>query len=163
MVMEATDADVAAFATFFTEAWKEAGPEASGFAGATNEVIAELTAPEAVLERIGGPDRRMFLAWQGERVVGFSATKRIDAATLELAGIIVLETAAGAGVGSGLVEEAVASARRQDFRRMIVRTETTNQRAKRFYEKLGFTVTGSTAEQVEGEVIEVWELVRDLQ
>lgn len=160
---EATDDDVAAFATFFREAWKQAGPGALGFAGANDQVIAELTAPEAVLERIGGPDRRMFLASEGERVVGFAATKRIDAATVELAGIIVLKTMAGGGVGTDLVEEAVASARGEGYRSMIVRTETTNERARAFYERRGFTLTGSTTERVEGSTVEVWELEREIE
>ncbi|MEE8331256.1 MAG: GNAT family N-acetyltransferase [Acidimicrobiia bacterium] len=161
-VAEATDADVAAFATFFREAWKQAGPGALGFVGASDQVIAELTAPEAVLERIGGPDRRMFLAWEGGRVVGFAATKRIDAATVELAGIIVLQTMAGGGVGTRLVEEALNSARGEGYRKMIVRTETTNERARAFYERRGFIGTGSTTEQVEGTAVEVWELAREI-
>jgi len=162
-VAEAAEADVTAFATFFRKAWRQAGPDALGFAGASDEVIAELTAPDAVRERIGGPDRRMFLAWQGGRVVGFSATKRIDARTVELAGIIVLETAAGRGVGSQLVEEAVRSAGGEGYRMMIVRTETTNARARVFYETRGFSLTGSTTEQAEGSMVEVCELTRDLE
>jgi hypothetical protein len=83
---EASEADIDAFAEFFKAAWQQSGPDAPGFAGATDEVIAELTTRDAIRERIGGPDRRMFLAWQDERVVGFAATKRIDIDTVELAG-----------------------------------------------------------------------------
>ncbi len=64
LVTEATQDDVAAFAAFFWEAWREAGPDAPGFAGATDDVITELTTPEAIRQRIGGPERRMFLAWE---------------------------------------------------------------------------------------------------
>jgi len=162
-VTEATHGDIAAFATFFREAWRQAGPDAPGFAGASDEVIAELTTPEAVRKRIGGPDRRMFLAWEAEQVVGFAATKRIASATVELTGIIVLETVSGGGVGSTLVEEALGSARGEGYRKMIVRTETTNDRARGFYERLGFTLTGSSTEQVEGNAVEVWELTRDIE
>ena len=45
---------------------------------------------------------------------------------------------------------------------MVVRTETTNDRALRFYQARGFAVTGSTTELAEGESVEVWELERDL-
>ncbi len=81
-VTEATDAEVDAFATFFWEAWRQAGPDAPGFVGASDQVIADLTTAEAFAERIGGPERRMFLAWEDERVVGFAATKRVDADTV---------------------------------------------------------------------------------
>ncbi len=162
VVTEAAERDVAAFATFFWEAWQEAGPDAPGFAGATEEVIRELTTREAILERIGGPDRRMFLARHGGSVVGFSATKRIDDVTLELAGVIVLQSIVGRGIGTPLVEQAVRAATDEGYVSMVVRTETTNDRAFRFYQARGFTLTGSMTELVEDEPVEVSELVRDL-
>jgi ribosomal protein S18 acetylase RimI-like enzyme len=102
----------------------------------------------------------MFLAWDRERVVGFAATKRVDAKTVELAGIIVLEASSGRGVGSRLVEAAIRRAQAESYLGMVVRTEITNQRARAFYEARGFTVDGSTFESVEGEMVEVWELTR---
>jgi ribosomal protein S18 acetylase RimI-like enzyme len=161
-VAEATDGDVDAFAAFFCEAWRQAGPDAPGFTGATDDVIAELTAPAAVRERIGGPERRMFLAWEGDRVVGFSATRHIDDATVELAGIIVLEAMAGRGVGSHLVTATVASAREASYRTMIVRTELTNDRAIGFYEHCGFTVARSAIEHLDDGEVEVCELAMEL-
>ena len=68
-VAEATADDAGAFAAFFWEAWQQAGPNAPGFAGATDEIIRELTTQAAIVERLGGPDRRMFLARSGSRVV----------------------------------------------------------------------------------------------
>jgi len=161
-VREATGADVEAFAVFFRNAWYQSGPDSPGFAGANDQVIAELTAAEAFLERIGGPDRRMFLAWDHDRVIGFCANKRVDNTTVELAGIIVLPAAAGRGVGTALVAAAMASARNDQYRAMIVRTETTNDPARAFYEARGFVVDGSTTEQVDDTPIEVWELTQDL-
>jgi len=162
VVREAVEADVGAFGVFFRDAWDQSGSEAPGFAGATDEVIAELTEPVAIRERIGGPDRRMFLAWDGDRVIGFSANRRVDDTTVELAGIIVLLAAAGRGVGTALVDAAVAAAHSDQYRVMIVRTETTNDRARAFYEARGFVVSESTTEQVEGTSIDVWELTRHL-
>jgi len=75
-VAEATADDAGAFAAFFWEAWQQAGPEAPGFSGATDDIIRELTTQAAIVERLGGPDRRMFLAWVSQRVAGFSATTR---------------------------------------------------------------------------------------
>lgn len=159
---EATSDDVAAFARFFWRAWKEAEPGAAGFTGATDEIIAELTTPEAIRARLGGPERRMFFAWDSDEVVGFSATRRMSAGSVELAGIIVLQSHSGRGIGSGLIDEAINCTRAEDYRKMIVRTEVTNQRARAFYEASNFVDCGSTTEDVEGEVVEVAELARDI-
>jgi GNAT superfamily N-acetyltransferase len=162
-VAEATSADLAGFAAFMREAWQSAGPGAPGFTGATDEVIAEITETEAFQARIGGPDRRMLLAWEDGEVVGFAATKRLDATMVELAGIVVKESAAGRGIGTALVEQAIDTARAEKHRTMVVRTETTNHRAKAFYESCGFTHAHRTTEDVDGATVEVWELTRDLE
>jgi ribosomal protein S18 acetylase RimI-like enzyme len=161
-VAEATADDAGAFAAFFWEAWQQAGPAAPGFAGATDEVIRELTTQSAIVERLGGPDRRMFLAWVGQRVVGFSATTRIDNDNVELAGIIVLQSTIGRGIGTALVAETVASCRAAGYHRMIVKTETDNKQALGFYEGLGFTPLRTTEEDAGGVTVDVWELERSL-
>ncbi len=143
-------------------AWRQSGPDAPGFAGASDEVIAELATRDAIRERIGGPDRRMFLAWENGRVVGFAAAKRVDTDSVELAGIIVLPSCTGRGVGAELVNEALRSARSESYRSVIVRTETTNDSARAFYEALGFVLERSTIEHVDDISVEVWELSRDL-
>lgn len=140
----------------------QSGPDAPGFAGASDEVIAELATRDAIRERIGGPDRRMFLAWENGRVVGFAAAKRVDTDSVELAGIIVLPSCTGRGVGAELVNEALRSARSESYRSVIVRTETTNDSARAFYEALGFVLERSTIEHVDDISVEVWELSRDL-
>ena len=161
-VTEATAADAGAFAAFFWEAWQQAGPNAPGFVGATDEIIRELTTQAAIVERLGGPDRRMFLARLGERVVGFSATNRIDDTTVELAGIIVLQSLLGHGIGTELVAETVASCHDAGYQRLIVKTEADNQRALGFYESHGFVRTDQSTEIVDGQPVPVWQLLRTL-
>jgi ribosomal protein S18 acetylase RimI-like enzyme len=161
-VREAIDADGDAFAVFFREAWEQSGPEAPGFVGATDEVIDELTTLEAFRDRVGGPDRRMFLAWDRDRVVGFAATRRVDDTTVELAGIIVLPVTAGRGVGSALLAAAVATARDDEYREMTVLTESSNDRARAFYEAHEFVVGASTTEPVEGTPVELSSFTRNL-
>lgn len=148
-VSEATEKDVVAFDDFFRRAWKEAGPGAPGFTGASDEVIAELTTPEAFRERIGGPDRRMFLAWDGNRVIAFASTRGISEDAVELSGIIVLRSHGGMGVGTALVESAIAAAEADRHRMMLVKTEATNRRAQAFYENRGFSVVGTETERVD--------------
>ena len=162
VVREATANDVVAIADFFHEAWRQAGPEAPGFAGATEEVIDEIAAPEAIRARIGGPQRRMFLAWQEDRVVGFAATRRLTGDSIELAGVVVLQSLLGGGVGTVLFEAAAESARTNEFRRMTVSTETDNDRALRFYERCGFSVVGTSTTDAAGTDIEVWNLEMEL-
>lgn len=162
VVREATTSDVGGFAVFFRRAWEEAEPGAAGFAGASDEIIEQLTTPDAVRKRIGGPERRMFLAWDSDQVVGFSATRKIDKDTVELAGIIVLQSRSGLGIGSGLIDEAIHRVRAEGYRTMIVRTEVTNHRARAFYEARGFADCGSTTEDVEGEIVTVAELAREI-
>lgn len=161
-ITEAVAEDGEAFADFFRAAWGEAGPNAPGFAGATDEVIEELIAPEAFRERVGGPARRMFLAWDGDRVVGFSSTRRISPDSVELSGIIVLQSHGGLGIGTALVEAAMAAAKEDSHQVMIVKTETTNSRARGFYESRGFRVVGVETEQVDDVDVEVSRLSRAL-
>jgi len=161
-VREATSDDVDAFATFFRAAWREAGPEAPGFAGATDQVIEELTTREAILDRLGGPERRLYLAWSSAEVVGFAATRRLDEHTIELAGIIVLGRAAGRGIGTKLVGAAIDAARQEGEKRMIVRTETTNDTAQAFYRRCGFSMVGASVEDVDGTAVPVVELAMSL-
>ena len=162
-ITEATTADIDTIAEFFWAAWRSTGPEAPGWAGASEEVMAEITDPNLIRSRIGGPDRRMFLAWVEDRVVGFAATRVLEAAdTVELAGIVVLEEMAGRGIGTPLVDAAAAAAARAGAGEMLVKTETTNERALGFYRSRGFVDRGTSVEHVEGTSVEVAELVRAL-
>jgi len=161
-VTEAGVADAEAISEFFWEAWREAGPGAPGWAGADPEVVAAIAAPEAIAARVGGPEHRMFLAWDGDRVVGFAATRRIDAETIELAGVIVLASMVGHRIGTPLLDAAVRAATRLGYSRMVVSTETDNDRALGFYEARSFVRTGSERRSVEGTDVEVALLERTL-
>lgn len=131
-ITEAAAEDAADFAEFFRSAWSEPGPDAPGFTGASDQVIDEITAPEAFRSRVGGPDRRIFLARDGDRVAGFSSTRRASEEEVELSGIIVLRSFEGLGIGTGLIEASIGVAKHDGHRVMIVKTETTNTRARRF-------------------------------
>jgi ribosomal protein S18 acetylase RimI-like enzyme len=158
-VTEATADDIPAIGVFFWAMWRQAGPEAPGFAGATDSVIAEVAQPEAIQSRIGGPDRRMYLAYVGEAVVGFAATKAIDETTVELAGIVVLQTMVGRGIGSPLLTAAAKDARQRGFGQMTVSTEIDNERARGFYEARGFEAVGESSTNVEGTSVMVVDML----
>ncbi len=114
-VRRAHPPDAVAFAEFMRAAWREAGPDAPGFAGATDAVIDEITQTDAVVERMTGSGRTMHLAWHVDRVVGFSAMRRIDDDRIELAGIIVSRDCAGRGVGRSLVAASLEDAVSEGF------------------------------------------------
>ncbi len=161
-ISEAVEKDTESIAAFLWAAWREAGPDAPGFVGASDAVLQEITARDALLKRLGGPHRRMFVAKEGSEVVGFSANRRLDSDTVELAGIVVLRRVRGLGVGTRLLKAAVDGARRDGYRRMLVRTEADNQRAKEFYEKEGFEFVRAIDEEIGDVTVELWELSRSL-
>ncbi len=161
-VVEATENDAEAITAFLWQAWEEAGPDAPGFAGATEETIRTSSTKESIVERVGGPRRRMFIAKEGEQVVGFSANRAVDDDLVELAGIVVLESMTGKRIGTHLCRIAIERARREDYRRMRVRTEVDNERALGFYESQGFQPIRTLTETVGDTEVVVTELVLDL-
>ena len=167
-VREAQVTDAGPFATFIRRAWEEAGPAAPGFAGATDEAIDEIARRDTFEARIADPRQHLLLALQSHGpdgaggVIGFCALRAIDDTTVELAGIVVGADHAGHGVGTMLVEGALAEAATRGHRTCVVRTETTNRVARAFYEKCGFTGATRQVEVVDGTAIEVWELRRSL-
>ena len=161
-VSEAVRDDAPAVADFLVRAWRTAGPGGLGFAGATDEIIAEIATPAALAARIGCDGRRMFVARSRDRVVGFAATQPRDAEEVELSGIVVAAESTGRGVGKRLVTLALRSARSDGYRRMIVRTEPTNGPAIGFYTGRGFLARGSAVERVGETDVPVIELVTDL-
>ncbi len=161
-VVEAGDEDVPAISGFFWAMWNEAGPDAPGFAGATEEVIAEIATPEAIRSRIGGPERRMFVAYEGQQPVGFAAIKALNENEVELAGIVVLQSMVGRGIGTPLIEAAVHTCRELGFSRMTVSTEVDNERALAFYLARGFRLAGESTTEVQGTVVAVNNLAMDL-
>jgi len=130
--------DVEAFSRFIFEAWRQAGPGALGWTGASEEQIQALASTpfvESLLEREG---TRLMVAVDGENVVGFSSNKRVDNSLVELSGIVVLERLIGGGIGSRLLDAALKVATLDGYVKMVVRAEVWNERAIGFYERNGF-------------------------
>jgi N-acetylglutamate synthase-like GNAT family acetyltransferase len=160
---EATLADVHKLVTFFLQAWSEAGPGALGFTGTTEKTIREVDSEEFLKERLSNPYVKMHFVEDGGKILGFAATRRIDENTIELSGIIVLESATGKGIGTELVKKVISSASQVGFRKIVVKTEVFNQRAIGFYTKMGFAEVGKTSENVEGTSVDVVVLEKALR
>ena len=157
-VREAKTGDVEAFGRFILKAWDEAGPGALGWTGATDENVSELASPEFLSPLIEREGIALFLAWDRGEVVGFASNMRVDDETVELSGIVVLESMTGRGVGSRLLDSSLQAAERDGYDRVIVETEVFNERAIGFYRSRGFEDGGKRVTEVEGERVELVEL-----
>ena len=155
--------DVSKLSAFFVQAWKEAGPGALGFTGATDEAISEIASEEFLKKRLATPTIQMMVAEEGRRIVGFSSVRRVEAREAELSGIVVLESSTGKGVGSRLLRKALDAARKRGFNSVRVKTEVTNERAISFYRKAGFTESGKVVERVGGARVALRSLVKRLR
>jgi ribosomal protein S18 acetylase RimI-like enzyme len=98
----------------------------------------------AVLERIvGGPDTTLFVARDGDRVVGmltlatFQIPTRVRAIIED---VVVDEGARGSGAGAALVDAAVAHARKLGARSVDLTSRPNREAANRLYLKMGFEV-----------------------
>jgi len=160
--VEATESHLPAIAAFFREAWGMTGPDAPGWAGADEEVIDDLTRPSVLRERIGGPERRMFLAVEADRVVAFAATRWSGTGPAELAGIVVLQEMVGRGIGTPLLGLALERLQAEGATTVFVRTEADNERALGFYRARGFGSERHVIEHVEGAALELTELSRPI-
>ena len=161
-VAEASEEDIAAIADFLLAMWEEAGPDAPGLAGATDEIISEIAKAESIRARIGGPERRMYVAYAESSIVGFAATRKTSTSQIELAGIMVLPSMVGRHIGSPLLTAAIDGARALGFHRMTVSTEVDNERALGFYEARGFIIVGESAADVAGTEVPVTDLALEL-
>jgi ribosomal protein S18 acetylase RimI-like enzyme len=154
--------DVDGLSVFFRRAWEESGPDRFGFTGVTQATINEIASREFLQKRLQDPDVNIYIVKEEGKVLGFASTRNIDQQTIELSGIIMLESATGRGFGTQLVEKTVSSARQAGFLKMVVKTEIANERAIGFYKKVGFAEVGKARENVEGTTVETLILERPL-
>jgi len=156
-------ADVQKLITFFLQAWREAGPGALGFTGATEETIREVASEEFLKGRLSNRNVKMYIVEDGGKILGFAATRKIDDDSIELTGIIVLETATGKGIGTELFKKVISCANQVGLRKIVVKTEVFNDRANSFYKKMGLAEVGKTIENVEGRSVDVVVLEKALR
>jgi GNAT superfamily N-acetyltransferase len=117
--------------------------------------------PDEYLDRLSVDDREAkwreafgeegsgaFVAEAGDRIVGFAsfgASRDDDASETvgEVPAIYVAPSELGRGVGRQLLEAASAALRDAGYRRATLWVLEANERARRFYEKAGWTWDGS--------------------
>ena len=154
-VVPARPEDAGRLGAFLLTAFDEAGTGALGWTGATPETIRSMAEPRFLQGLLARPGARLFLAEQDGAVVGFAALRELGTWEVELAGVIVRESRTGAGVGTALVDAVIESARAAGMRRVTVKTEAANERARAFYRYCGFLEEAQLTEDVEGTPVDL--------
>jgi ribosomal protein S18 acetylase RimI-like enzyme len=162
MVREAEQEDIGSLIEFMHKAWREAGPGALGWTGATDETMRHIASRGFLSNLLGRDDTHVFIALNEGEVVGFSSNRRIGYELVELSGIVVLESMTGVGIGGRLLERSIDAARDDRYTKMTVKTESFNERAINFYLRNGFRREATVEEEVEGSKVELVELVLTL-
>ena len=160
-VREAEQEDVESLIEFLRKAWKEAGPGALGWTGATEETMRHIASHGFLSNLLERDDTRVFIALNEGQVVGFASNRAGDE-LVELSGIVVLESMTGVGIGSRLLEHSIEAAKDDRYTKMIVKTESFNERAINFYLRNGFRHEATITEEVEGSNVELVKLVLPL-
>jgi putative acetyltransferase len=88
------------------------------------------------------PTGALLLARVGGEPIGCVALRRIDARTCELKRLFLRPAHRGSGTGLGLLEAAVAEARRLGYLRLRLDTIPEMARAQALYERYGFREIG---------------------
>jgi GNAT superfamily N-acetyltransferase len=101
-------------------------------------------------QRLGSRAVATFLAWDGDQVVGMATGKPEDPdddfavpGACQLVAMWVSPAVRGTGVAAALVEAVAEHVRGTGAAALVLWVTEVNERARRFYERLGFVPTGS--------------------
>ncbi|MEU0660028.1 GNAT family N-acetyltransferase [Streptomyces lavendulocolor] len=113
--------------------------------GAQRESPDDLTPYTAAFERLAGdPNQHLVVAVRAEQVVGtlqltiIPGLSRRGATRSIVEGVRVHADERGGGLGTQLIEWAIAESRRRQCRLVQLTSDATRTDARRFYERLGF-------------------------
>lgn len=84
------------------------------------------------------PDGCLLLAWQGDDAVGCVGLRPLDEGRCEMKRLYVRPGAQGTGLGRELVQSVVNEAQRLGYRRMLLDTLPSMERAIAMYRRFGF-------------------------
>ncbi len=103
--------------------------------------------------RYAPPRGQLLLAMEGETAVGCIGLRPLEGDCCEMKRLYVRASHRGRGLGRTLAERVLAAARTSGYRRMLLDTLPSMERARQLYAALGFRVTQPyTANPVEGVV-----------
>jgi GNAT superfamily N-acetyltransferase len=144
-IRPAVPGDAEAIAAVHVDGWRW------GYEGQVpDEILAGLDAGERAARWrsvLGGDEVAMFVAERDRRVVGFAAcgaSRDEDSVDGELYALYVEAGTAGTGAGTALLRRAMAELWTRGFSRASLWVLGTNARARRFYEREGWTPDGTS-------------------
>lgn len=147
----ATDADITILAALGTttcyEAYFELDPSRD-----LADYCARVYSSESVRAEFEDPNSTYLVAEINDRAVGFSKLRennRVDCVTdelsIEIQRIYLLEKVKGSGVGRKLIEQCFEVGRENGHRTAWLSVWDENEKAQRFYEKIGMKNVGTTS------------------
>lgn len=111
-----------------------------------NAALLELSPPEAcyhlTVEEMAGPDVTVWIARDGDAVVGCGALKRHSGEVGEVKRMFTRPQWQGQGVGRRILGEIVATAGREGLQTLVLETGDRHPAAWALYEKAGFDRCG---------------------
>jgi len=109
-----------------------------------DEYVKEAFAEETLLNAVASEKANFYLALDNNEIIGFAQTKQKDANTVELDRIIVFPQHARKGIGTQLLQKALADQKQKGIKTIIVNAGREETHARRFYQKNGFKRIGET-------------------
>ena len=98
---------------------------------------------EASLAKVSH-DARAWVAERSEEIVGLAVCRREGAEAIELRDLYVVPSAWGSGVAKALMDTALEAMREAGVREALLWVGEENSRARRFYEREGWTADGAS-------------------
>ncbi len=131
------------------------GPEIAEFLREHLRSLAEVSPPESRhalnLDELRKPDITFWSVWEGREVVGCGALKELDPQQGEIKSMRTAAAHLRKGVGTAVLEQIIAEAKRRGYRRLSLETGAMPYftPAHRLYRKFGFTNCPPFADYVE--------------
>jgi ribosomal protein S18 acetylase RimI-like enzyme len=128
----------------------------------------DATFSERLPSHLADPDFAVRIALDGEKVAGFAKIGPVDfpgewgPETVELHQLYLLGEYQGEGLAQVLMDWILDTARARGFSRIVLSVFVDNHRARRFYEKYGFTEIGKYEFRVGDHVDDDRIMARDL-
>ena len=96
--------------------------------------------------------------FDGERLIGTAAVKKLTSDSCELKSLYLLEKYHGKGLGRTLLQTAVTFARNADYQKMYLDSLSTSTNALALYRKMGFQDTARYNDNPHSDVFMVLDL-----
>lgn len=113
---------------------------------ALNQTLLALTPPEhcshMTAEQMAAPDTTVFIARQNGAAIACGALRRHADGIAEVKRMYTIPAHQGRGIGGKILDEIIALARQEGFRRLVLETGDRHPAAWRVYERAGFKRCG---------------------